>query len=173
MRLVITLLFILVTLAGFSQQDHISWSEDVRLSWTAFKARPDRNSAYAAMSAVGIYYKYQAFSQGNSVKVKFEIDTRFDKTKSWSRRHQQSDYILKHEQLHFDICELVKRQFKKEVETTTFSSRYKSEIKEIFDKYSSFLQSLQQKYDEQTMHSKNKQKQRSWDNFIKQELLKQ
>jgi hypothetical protein len=124
------------------------------------------------MSAVGIYYKYHATITGKSVTVTFEIDTRFDKTKSWSKSHQRTNHILKHEQLHFDICELIKRKFKKEAESTAFTSNYKIEIQNMFHKYSDWIHHLQQKYDEQTLHSANKVNQKNWENFIQQELSK-
>ncbi|MDB5190440.1 MAG: hypothetical protein JWQ96_3 [Segetibacter sp.] len=172
MRFLIIVIFISSGLTSYSQQDYISWSKYKKIEWSAFKAKPDNTRPYAAMSAVGIYYKYHATINGKSVKVRFQMDTRFDKLKSWSRLHQQTDYMLKHEQIHFDICELIKRKFKKEAESTVYTTNYRNEIEEMFNKYSDWIHQLQQKYDEQTGHSGNKMKQKSWENLIQHELLK-
>lgn len=104
-------------------------------------------------------------------KIRFAIDARFDKTKSWSKKPEQTDAILKHEQLHFDIAELVSRAFRKEADQTKYTRNYKNEISRMFNRYTFHLQRLQQKYDEQTLHSNYKSKQNFWEKLIRQELL--
>ncbi|HEX8462844.1 MAG TPA: hypothetical protein VF623_15520, partial [Segetibacter sp.] len=105
-------------------------------------------------------------------KLTFEISARFEKTKSWSRRRLETPYTLRHEQLHFDIAEVVSRIFRMEVENTIFTKDYKNETINIFDKYMKYLQKLQQKYDDETQHSRNKARQKEWERFIDKELKK-
>ena len=50
------------------------------------KARNKAMAVYAAMSAVGVYYKYNSVSNGKAYKISFTIYPRFDRTKSWSKR---------------------------------------------------------------------------------------
>jgi hypothetical protein len=169
---IIFILITLVHLRGTSQKDLINWSKDVKIKWSDFKGRADPYSPFAAVSAIGIHYKYYFSDKGKIVKIKFEIQSKFDKTKSWSRARYRTSNILEHEQLHFDISEVVKREFKKEAEKTVFSKNYKNEIIRIFNRYDKYLQKLQQKYDEQTKHSNDRVKQKKWKNLIYQELGK-
>jgi hypothetical protein len=171
MKILLMLLLITsVHLAGYCQEDFLDWTPNVRIKWTDFKGKADSKSPFAAMSAVGIRYKYNSWSNGKVYKITFEIFSRFDKTRSWSKSYLQTQGMLKHEQLHFDISEIVRRDFQKEVETRTFTKDYKNEIAEIFNRHTERLQQLQQRYDEQTMHSKNKVKQKEWENLINKEL---
>lgn len=173
MKIVISvILFTLVHFKGYTQGDFITWNKDVKIAWSDFKGKADVKSPFSTMSAVGIYYKYNSIDNGKVYKIRFTIHARFDRTKSWSKSGVQTAAILKHEQLHFDIAELVTRAFKKEAENTVYSKHYKNEISGIFKRYTNYLQKLQRKYDVQTMHSKNKVKQKDWEKLMHQELLK-
>jgi hypothetical protein len=173
MKIVIgVILFTLVHLKAYTQGDFIRWNKDVKIAWSDFKGKRDAKSPFAAMSAAGIQYKYNSISNGKVYKIRFTIYTGLDRTKSWSKSGAQTSAILKHEQLHFDIAELVSRAFKKEAEQTVYSKHYKNEISRIFNRYTDYLQKLQQKYDVQTMHSNNKVKQKDWEKLIHQELLR-
>ncbi len=157
---------------AYSQNDFIEWGRGVKIDWTDFKGKAQVNSPFAAMSAVGIHYKYSSLVIEEVIKIKFQINSKFDRTKSWSRSKLQTADVLKHEQLHFDISEIVSREFKKEAENSTYSKNYKNEIIDIFNRYTKYLEKLQKKYDDQTMHSKNKPRQKEWENLIRRELLK-
>jgi hypothetical protein len=162
----------LIYFTAHSQKDFLKWGDNVKIKWTDFKGEVETNSPFAAMSAVGIHYKYNSSIKGKLIKVSFDIDAAFDKTKSWSKKSQRSAGTLRHEQLHFDICEVVGRQFKKEAEKTVYSKNFKNEIIRIFNRYTRYLQKFQKKYDDQTRHSNNKLKQKEWENLIRHELLK-
>ncbi len=173
MKILVTFIFIVfVCCTAYSQQDFIKWNKNLPINWSDFKGKVDITSPYSAMSAIGIHYKYNCWSDGIVYKMTFEVSSRFDKTKSWSKKYLESGYTLKHEQLHFDIAELVSRIFRREVENKTYSKDYKNETISIFNKYMQYLQKLQQKYDEETEHSRNKRKQKEWESFIRKELEK-
>ncbi|MDQ6815723.1 MAG: hypothetical protein M3040_18485 [Bacteroidota bacterium] len=173
MRIVVSVtVLLLVHLAAYPQTDVIKWNKDVKIEWSDFKGKTDEKSAFAAMSAVGFYYKYNTAVNGNVYKIKFTTEATFDRTRSWSKKNSHTPVILKHEQLHFDIAELVARAFKREAEHSVYSKYYKNEIGRIFDKYSLTLQQLQRKYDLQSMHSNNKAKQNDWQRIIHEELQK-
>lgn len=173
MKIVISVILLtLVHVKAFTQRDLIKWNNNVKITWSDFKGKADVRSAFGAMSAVGIYYKYNSASKGKRYIIRFTIYSGFDKTKSWRRTRLLTMQMLKHEQLHFDIAELVSRAFKNEAEHTVYTENYKNEISRIFNRYTLFMQKLQRKYDVQTMHSNNKEKQKDWENLIRQELLK-
>lgn len=84
----------------------------------------------------------------------------------------KSDYVLKHEQGHFDITELFARKLnkavgelvkKKNVKQSEFSSVYKKLMKEKTE--------LQNEYDTETDNSRNKVKQEEWLKKINQGLI--
>jgi len=171
----ITLTLICTTiffLSASSQKNGIKWDKNVKVLWSDFKGKADKKSPFAAMSAIGIEYKYNSWSDGKVYKIRFEIYSVFDRSQSWSKRNLRTRNMLSHEQLHFDIGGLVSREFKKEAESKTYSKNYKNEIERLFVKYSNILQKFQQKYDLQTFHGKDKTKQRQWEYLIHQELLK-
>lgn len=173
MKMLFTLLSVfLLHFTGSTQEPLIKWGKNVKIGWPDFKGKADLNSPFAAVSAVGIHYKYNSWSDGKIYKIRFEIFATFDKTKSWSKRRLQTESMLKHEQLHFDIGGLVAREFKKDAENRGYSRNYRNEIVEMFNRYLKSLQKLQQKYDDQTNHSKNKMKQKEWGNLVGQELFK-
>src|SRR4051794_32387339 len=99
MKIVVALVFI--TFAGsraLSQEDFIRWKKNVKINWTDFKGKADPNSPFAAMSAVGMYYKFNSVSDGKNLRIMFEIDSRFDKARSWSKRSLRTSTMLRHEQ---------------------------------------------------------------------------
>jgi hypothetical protein len=160
----------MIFLSGYSQNNYINWHKNIKIKWSDFKGEVETSSPFGAMSAVGIHYKYKSITKGKTVEVKFEIHAAFERTKSWSKTAEHTANTLKHEQLHFDICEVVSREFKKDAERTAYTRNYKNEIIKIFNRYTQELQKLQKKYDDQTMHSKNRLKQKEWENLIYQEL---
>jgi hypothetical protein len=173
MKLALTLVYTtILILPAFSQKNCIKWDKNVKVAWSDFKGKADKNSAFAAMSAIGLEYRYNSWSNGNVYKLKFEINSVFDRSQSWSKRNLRTRNMLKHEQLHFDIGGLVSREFKKEAENKKYSKNYKNEIESLFGKYSAILQKFQQKYDLQTYHGRDKTKQKEWENLVHQELLK-
>ena len=172
MKIVVALVFI--TFAGsraLSQEDFIRWKKNVKINWTDFKGKADPNSPFAAMSAVGMYYKFNSVSDGKNLRIMFEIDSRFDKARSWSKRSLRTSTMLRHEQLHFDICELFSRRFKKEAENTVYGKNYRVEISSLFNRYTGELQKMQHQYDRETMHSTNKANQKIWEDLVHRQLL--
>src|SRR4051812_29470507 len=157
MKILISLLSTtLLNLAAHSQGTLLKWHKDVKIEWSDFKGKVDKNSPFAAMSAVGIHYKYNSWGNGKVYKITFEIYSIFDKNRSWSKTGLRSPGMLKHEQLHFDIGALVSREFKKEAANRNYSKNYKNEIADIYNRYSKTLQKFQQKYDMQTNHGNDK-----------------
>jgi hypothetical protein len=172
MKVFAFVLLIFINLSGYSQAEVIKWDKGIKIKWDDFKGKADINSPFAAMSAIGLHYKYTSWSNKKVYKINFQVYSSFNKIKSWSKGRLRTEWMLRHEQLHFDIGGLVSREFKKEAERRSYGKNYKNEIRRIFNRYTLNLQKLQQKYDEQTQHSENKMKQKEWENLVHQELLK-
>ena len=92
------------------QNDYkILWSSDRKLKWEDFKGAIDTTNSMVQAST---------FSEIEVVKSYFEnglpkyiVESHFIKSKSWT--NSRDDYVLSHEQLHFDISELFKRKIVK------------------------------------------------------------
>ena len=85
----------------------IAWNASRKLSWADFKAQPDPNSDAVALTASGITFSYSLkTSERNVVDFSTTVKAHFYPEKSWYLTNKASAYILRHEQLHFDITEL-------------------------------------------------------------------
>ncbi|GEO12190.1 DUF922 domain-containing protein [Segetibacter aerophilus] len=169
MKTVLIIVILFITTAAHSQES-IRWSGNQQLKWEDFLGRVNDTSRYDAECYAEIRYNYKIYSEGD---FEFEVFANFDKNTSWSRRHKQSDDLLKHEQLHFDIAELFAQKLKREFDSYTYTaSTYNTQIIDLFNQKKLEYQAMQRQYDEETNHSLNKAKQKQWDDFIYLELRK-
>lgn len=166
--IIITCLFLLTSFISFSQDkgQELMWGERA-LKWIDFKGTPDNKSEFKAYTTSGMRYipKYV----GDSMHC--EIITYFEYYKSWSV--SQSEYLLEHEQIHFDITEYHARLFRKELSQHTFTSLSKvgSDLSEMLNRYTQSREKMQDLYDSETNHSKNQENQLKWNEKIS-DLLK-
>ncbi|MBL7733039.1 MAG: DUF922 domain-containing protein [Chitinophagaceae bacterium] len=153
-------LIALLPAATFSQpleEDELEWSASRRLTWADYKASPDPDSDAAASTTTYLSIEYKI----SSTSFGFTIKSRFSKNKSWGRH--KNDYILSHEQGHFDIAEIFARMLNKEMSEYKFNSRtYQKDLKKIYDKVTDEKEEMQEEYDRETRHSINKTKQAEW-----------
>lgn len=171
MKIIFTVLSLFVfSTAAFAQSgnDTIYWSPCYKLKWDDFKGTPDTTSIFAAVSNPIIRYKLSATDDTFNIKV-FCF---FLKNKSWAK-FKNSDTLLMHEQLHFDIAELFARKLRKAFAEYKFN--YATVGKDI-DKL--FLLNKQERakmdtlYDKETDFSRNRTQQLLWNRKIKPELDK-
>ena len=101
-----------------SENEIILWSNDISLKWSDFKA--ESNPAIFEDSHSTIKYGFTWIV--NSDKLNEEIVFLIDKIKltvefhpllSWVREFESNDNLLKHEQGHFDLAEMIKRDYDK------------------------------------------------------------
>lgn len=154
-------------LVSTTQTHLIEWKEDRKLTWKDFKAQPDRNSTNAALTSSSINIE---FGYGNS-GLKYNIKCRFDPNLSWGRI--KNDYILAHEQGHFDIAEIHARKLNKLLKEYKFNSRTVSkDINKIYDTVMKEHHAFQSQYDQETNYSRDFKIQDEWMNKIETELKK-
>ena len=155
----------LVMLFSVSQSNLIQWSADRKLTWADFKASPDKNSTNAALtsSRINIDFGY------NSSGLKYNIKCRFDQNLSWGRI--KNDYILAHEQGHFDIAEIHARRLHKSLKAYKFNVRtVGKDVNEIYGAVMKEHHAYQSLYDNETDYSRNAEKQAQWREKIDREL---
>ena len=148
-----------------NQSNLIEWSRERKLTWSDFKAQPDKNSTNAALTSSSINIEFGYTSTG----LKYNIKCRFDQNLSWGRI--KSDYILAHEQGHFDIAEIHARKLNKLLKAYKFNNRtVGQDVNKIYDTVMKEHHALQSQYDLETNYSRDPAKQNEWNEKIIQLL---
>ncbi|WP_313114517.1 DUF922 domain-containing protein [Aequorivita sediminis] len=169
MKLFIALLIFLITLPQ-NNSEKIMWSESYKLSWNDFRGKPLRSASFVATTNSGISFQYSYSIKNNKVSVDYSVSSFFEPNNSWYIPEKVNDYILKHEQLHFDISELHARMLKKNLEGKQFSKSVQSEIEKIYREVEQKRRAMQTKFDTETDHSRNDKQELYWREYIAKQL---
>jgi hypothetical protein len=159
MKYILFILFIIpfVAVAQNKNEELLNWSASRRLTWSDYKASPEpgNDDAAATTTYLGIEYNITSSSFG------YKIQSRFSKTRSWGR--YKDDYVLSHEQGHFDIAEIFARKLNKRMSDYPFNIKtYQQDLNKIYNDILEEKATMQNDYDEETNHSINKTKQAEW-----------
>ncbi len=172
MMLFLKFLFVSVlVLFPSNDSEKMSWSETRKLAWEDFQGRPDQSADYVASTNSGITFSYSYSEKNGERELDWTVQSHFYPKLSWYKKDKVSDYILKHEQTHFDITELHARMLRKKLENNRFSKRLKQEIETVYRENENERREMQQKFDSETTHSINREKELVWEVYVA-ELLK-
>lgn len=155
----------LMMLFSTKQSNLLEWNASRKLTWTDFKAPPDKNSTNAALTSSSINIEFGYTNTG----LKYNIKCRFDQNLSWGRI--KNDYILAHEQGHFDIAEIHARKLYQLLKAYKFNSRsVGKDVNKIYDTVMKAHHAFQSQYDQETNYSRDPENQDKWMNKIAEEL---
>lgn len=158
------LLLLVLPVLSFAQdsdEELIDWKSSRQLTWSDYKGTPDGNSDAAASTATYLGIEYKIDQTGFSYK----IQCRFSRTKSWGRA--KTDFILKHEQGHFDIAEIFARKLNKKMSEYKFNKdTFKQDLRTIYENITTEKENFQDEYDSETDHSRKKEQQEQWNKKI-------
>lgn len=139
------------------REELIKWSAGKRLTWADYKARPNPESDAAATTTTVLEVEYN-FSNN---QFGYVIKSRFSRTRSWGLH--KTDYILSHEQGHFDIAEVFARKLHKKLSEYKFNRKtYQKDLRKIYEDITEEKEETQNDYDKETRHSINKERQAEW-----------
>lgn len=142
-------------------KEFIPWLHERMLNWEDFQCAPQRNTDAVASTSTSLGLAYQFDGR----KLSYSITCKFSKTKSWGAL--KTDYILAHEQGHFDVTEIYARKLHHALTAYTVNSRtYKNDINRIYEKIVKEKEHLQNLYDGQSDHSRNRKVQANWAEII-------
>jgi hypothetical protein len=151
---------LLVLSFSFFVQDNTSpilWQKKA-LRWKNFVDVPDSVGPHAkALALTNSRLEQRYYRVGN--EIHFIIAAWFNPKKSWVRdevrKSSISDHVLRHEQHHFDMCELYARKIRKYLGNEKFTdSTFVKEINFLFNKFHIQYRAEQNKYDnEATGHA--------------------
>jgi hypothetical protein len=148
-------------------EEFLPWTYTRPLTWDDFLCEPKRNSDAVALTSTALGISYNVSNN----QLHYEITCSFSKVKSWGLL--KTDYILAHEQGHFDITEIYARKLHKELLDYKFNRRtFRQDVNVIYDRVIKEKENLQFAYDGLTDHSRNKTVQKEWLEKI-EELLKE
>ena len=144
----------------------IFWDKEEKLQYKDFLNEKDKREYYDAISYTNIYII--PIKEENSTYTGYKVLSIFDKKKSFINK--RDSILLKHEQLHFDITELISRKLRKKIKE---SKRLYLLNNYLFlrDKYIDTLKNYQNRYDRETLHSYDSIQQKKWRNKVTKELL--
>ena len=170
-RFVSILFFSLVFVQStFAQNDNdgiVYWTGK-SLSWNDFAGSPEYEDIYDAHSKLLLSFTADLTDDILIVTT----SAGFEPKHSWVKRNKRSEYLLDHEKLHFDICELYRRilnQHLAELQTISFSKAEKT-LSRVFDEVFAQYQKEQRAYDQETDHSVIKIEQSKWNQKIQMDL---
>ena len=148
----------------------IQWENNQKLTWKDFKGKPNKRSPYKAMTFASVSSNLISFSK-NELKIK--ILCHFIRNKSW--KTIETDELLRHEQLHFDIAELAARKMRERVSKLNLknlsSKNIEQKLNSIFNSSVEEQMEMNQKYDSETNHSIKYIAQSDWEKKIKEKLI--
>lgn len=154
-------LHLLLITAPTFPNDTIEWSDARKLAWTDFKAKPQSFIDAAALTSSGISIGYEFDESINKYKV--IVTAFFTPSESWVKADGKNNYVLNHEQQHFNITELYVRKMRKAIAESNFTSgNISTVVNKIYKQYMKEWDTVQKQYDAETKHSIIEKKQEEW-----------
>lgn len=145
------------SLARRESAELIPWQMDKRLIWDDFLCEPRRGTDAVASTSTSLGIAYQL----NNGHLSYHITCYFNKEKSWGLL--KTDYILAHEQGHFDITEIFARRLNEALQNYKFNKRtFKRDIGNIYESIVRQKEEYQKAYDAESDHSRNRKVQYDW-----------
>lgn len=156
-----------------NEQEKLLWTSGSDLNWKHFKGRPGLNSRFKANTATGILFSGTIGKIDGKYHLNFEVHSYFYPRLSWVEESSKKEYLLGHEQLHFDITEIHARILRKKLKEINFEE-LKSDPKNVLDSVYEIVEKerreMQTRYDRETNHSLNKEIEAKWRLFVKEQL---
>ncbi|RNA62267.1 DUF922 domain-containing protein [Chryseobacterium nematophagum] len=166
------IIFFLLSQHVYSQK--IFWKEGNALSWANFKSKinTQKGQNVVAYTHCGWVYSYVKSSNPKS-QIQVKIETIFDEDKSWKDVKRINNYVLEHEQKHFDIAEIFARKLRKEVsEKILTNADFDKYFQEIYNRITKEYRNFQHSYDNETKNGTNEEKQAEYNRIVAEELEK-
>ena len=111
------------------ENDIVNWSKEKSLSWSDFKAEANLGAYEDSHSFINYHYTWTVTSDNVGPQIVFFIEdikifTQFHCVLSWVRPNHANPQLLKHEQGHFDLAELIKLQYLRDLQNTFKGKHY-------------------------------------------------
>jgi hypothetical protein len=152
--------------APATEEDGIIWQAERRLSWADFQSEADGNEPLHAMTSTNI--EVQAHCSGNLMQ--YEVKCVFKAKDSWSK-NKQSERLLAHEQMHFDLTEVHARLLRQKLaQTSNLCGSNKTAFGKIVESHFVHWKTEQDRYDRESNHGLHLEQQLIWEEKIARRL---
>jgi hypothetical protein len=171
------------------EKNVLVWSNDYFLKWSDFNAESNTAAFEDSHSVIKYAYTWTVNSNQIESQILFlieniQLSVEFYPDLSWGRPLQTNDDLLKHEQGHFDLAEMIKRENLEKLQNRfyekEFPTRGKNEeqrkqfakedsgkmIAMEIEKLEEILSQKRQEYDEQTSFGQNLEKQSEYNSLL-------
>jgi hypothetical protein len=157
---------------NIDNKDTLVFNINRKLRPEDFKGQPDKLSNAGGATYSGIGIDYDVVIKDFTPIVEVKATCIFDKEKSWLLDAAKDNAnILKHEQLHFDICYWQTLAFMKILKEKNFSmSTLKVNLEKVYREKFKAYEALQEQYDEATDHGLKKEEQIKWEAIVAEKI---
>ncbi len=121
------MLILLVSTMG--KKDLVVWSKDQLLSWSDFKAESNPAAYENSHSYIKYHHTWTVNSEKMGREVFFyienlQIHVHFHTLLSWVRESEMSDFLLLHEQGHFDLAEKIRQENVQKIQDVFYGKKF-------------------------------------------------
>ncbi len=170
MKLLAAILLFLLLSPFNPEEEKIVWTEDRKLSWADFKGVPSGPDEYVASTNSGVSFSFSYTVRNGREQVDYTVRSNFYPDLSWYRPERVSDYILAHEQTHFDISELAARKLRKALAELPRDGTFKERSEKIYNQNEADRREMQTRYDSDSDHSNNEEEEFRWRAYVAEQL---
>lgn len=164
--------FFFALVSSVSAQDTIYWDNQRPLVWKDFQGIPEMDGLESAQATTGVALEFQFRENldNNTWEYRYNVHSYFLPALSWYKPNDINYYLLAHEQTHFDISELFARKLRKELSNLIPSESLGEDAERIYDTLQKEHAVLQNKYDRESNHSLNIDRELEWQKIIQDSL---
>lgn len=153
-------------------ETEIEWTPGRKLTWDDFKGEPDNETFPNAVAVTNSAISFESGSFNPFKDGKVFVRNMFNTNGSWVIPKGKTDYVLKHEQIHFDITEIYTRKLRKALIDANVTTKNSSRAYDIFNSIKNEWEEKQERYDYDTKNGVKKETQEEWEAFVMLELIK-
>jgi len=137
-----------------------------------FKGVPAENSIPVAITSSGFAFKAGFRGSASKATLTITVFCNFDRDLSWMKANGKNDYVLRHEQHHFDITYLSTLAFVEKLKQANFTvANYQEKLQSIYSSAMEDMEHLQHQYDEETQNGQLREIQMAWNKRIDERLV--
>jgi hypothetical protein len=163
----LTVNVVLVQPTAPETSDTIYYSPNRKLTWADFKGQPDAGNSAVAITNSGFGFGMGSYTKGGKTRLNITVQGSFSKSRSWIKKGYATEYVLNHEQHHFDLTWYCTVQFYKKLKAANLTqANYRDMITTIYTEAYTLLRQLQDAYDTETNNGILKDKQAVWNKKI-------
>lgn len=170
MKVILLIIFCITTLLLVAQSNDSSITFTPHLDWRFFKGVPNNDTSAAVISTT-ISVAVERVSIWNG-KITFKACAIMHPSKSWVRPGYAVEYVLQHEQTHFNITAIHAWKLQEALNNKKIYSQSSPLINSFIHKWQKEMVYMQDQYDRETKNGQDSTVQNIWNKKVLTELNK-